>query len=400
MTNSLIKGTIFYFLKYYFLMIPTLLLINISLVSKIRLVLSFGFLVILFIYNKYPWKNGMHIFVIAFLSLSLLFMIRNAISYAYVGNLIIFLQMYWIFSTSSISVYSKIKLLRFLLIGFAFASLIGITYMLSTGIVIKGGAYTENKWAISNINIPVILGIVLIYIYATKIRNKSKIYSFPNLVILLVIFGFIVFLDKRMPILSVVISIVTINLFGNNNRILVPLSFIVLIYPLYSIPLYDLITPILNSDFLSILFERNEDLVDVSKNGRLIRLYAAFEFLTNIEFINLFYYPTEIRLNMSDSHNHFHNLLLQLYYEKGFISVIAVTVFVIFSYKEKIHKQNEFEVVTFILKTTILFLLIIGTNESLLMSKSFVEFCTITVILINYGITKDIVKIQNLRVRS
>ena len=379
----------------YLLSLPTLFLINNLVIPKIRFVLTIVLFIFQIVYVKYPKKNEINVSIILLILMSIIYGIRKEYVYfIYIPPLIVFVHFFYLFNSKSTNVLKKIEYARLFLFGILIAAIIGLTYMYTSGVYVKGGEYNENSWVISNIYIPILLGISTIYIYYSKIYKSKFIYSFIYIIAIIFILITLVFLEKRLPIVCAIISIVIINNFWQRKTFINLIVLILLLYPIYSTFLLQIITPITESDLFVTIFKRNDDLLDVSINGRVIRIIAALEFISNIQFVNLFYYPTEIVLSTDIVHNHFHNLILQLYYERGAISVVS---FLIILFKSMKNYTLNSTSVSPMLKSIILYLILIGTNESVLGFCSMTEFCTFSFILITLGISDDI---QNAEVQN
>lgn len=384
------SGIFFYIIKTYFFLLPCLILINDSIVSKIRFFLAFFILLVQLIQFKFPKKNEIVIPFSLLMLCTIIFAFRNE-SVQYITNIVIFLQFYYIFNSNSINLYKKSELLNLFIGGVLLAVIIGFVYMDVTGFI-KGGTFTENIWAISNISIPTLLGILFMYIYYTRIKESHLLNSVQFVIALFIIVSLMFFLGKRSPILSIFFSIIIIKVTEQKKFLTSFFVGIILLYPFYSIPVLKILAPISESEIFMAIFERNYDLADIDQNGRVTRFLAAIEFFYNLDIINLFYYPKVIFLSNSEQHNHFHNLLLQLYYEKGAISVFSFYVIIVKSLTVKYTSGNS-NILSF-LKATVFFFIMVGANESMLMSRSLTEFCTLTFALICFGMSESISKLE------
>jgi O-antigen ligase len=201
-------------------------------------------------------------------------------------------------------------------------------------------------------------------------------------------------LGKRLPIFSLIASILLIMVIKGNKPILTIILFVLLLYPFYSFLLFESATAYFQSDLFTMFFQRNEDLIDIENNPRLARIIAATEFFNKFELINIFYYPKEIILSSSEAHNHFHNLILQLYYEKGLISIIAI---IVMSIKLLWIAPRKAMIINGIMLPLLFYFFMIGTSESLFLHRSSTESFIMIFIVIGYGIAR---KINSLKLHS
>lgn len=249
--------------------------------------------------------------------------------------------------------------LKSLVFGCGLAGILGYLYMFITGIYVTGGSYVENDWNISNLTVPLFIGVYVVYDIIMNIpywdTNKKKVLM--HLFISLALFSIILVLDKRGPLFFSIISILIVSL-SINYKIKKILMIIIFLFPIYELSITEFISN--NADIFQ-QFSRFDDFEDVEDNPRIYRLFAAGEFVSDFEMQDFWGYHKELVVSKDDNdeaHNHFHNFLLQLYYEKGlFGSLIVLFCIIRINIKNKENKDVE---------AIIFFLLLIGTNESVL----------------------------------
>ncbi len=306
------------------------------------------------------------VFLIVMLSLLALYCILQHKSSPFLSVLIVW-ELYMLFSSRKIRSEVKERSFSFLLYGCLLSGIAGLLYMFMNDIWIVGGDYVENSLGISNLSTPLSFSFFVVG-DAIKQLKKGKILNIKYL-LYIIVFLVVLFLGKRGPILFSVISIF-VALFLYKIRFKRILLVIFFLYPLYELPL---IAYIIDNyqDSLGEVFERMDDFNDIDDNPRIIRLQAASVFLTDFSPRDMIGFHKEIIMTKAVNdieHNHFHNMFLQLYYERGLLSVLCVLVFLVL-YKEKItieiHHQCAFGLLSF--------LLMVGTNESLLHSGTLGE---------------------------
>ncbi|WP_394351200.1 hypothetical protein [Draconibacterium mangrovi] len=152
--------------------------------------------------------------------------------------------------------------------------------------------------------------------------------------------------------------------------------FISLLFPFVAASVFTYFNSLFQSDLFVAIMGRNNDLVDISKNPRIIFWSKSIEFFERFNFKNLFYFDPPIIIRQGDfQHNHFHNTVFQLYHDRGLILLIiySVTMFnIIVRNKIPIDRISRFSV------ATIFFLFLVGANETILLSGYFSEIFFIT----------------------
>ena len=260
-----------------------------------------------------------------------------------------------------------------------FAGIIGFIYMYVTGITITGGNYTENSWGTSNLTVPVFLSLYIIFNLINAYKAKHKIIL--DTLFCIVLFLAIVFLGKRGPVLFCLLSLFLV-LIPFSSIVRKSILIILFLYPIYAIPLTEIVIKNFDETF-GLIFQRSNDFESLEDNPRIQRLYAAKIFTEDFEPVDLFGFHDELLLTKREddtAHNHFHNLFLQLYYERGLLS-IACLLFLLVKYK--IRNVREFEEDNMVNFSSMLFLLLIGSNESILMSGTFGEVIFMIILLFN-----------------
>lgn len=283
-------------------------------------------------------------------------------------TLFLVLQAYMLFESSVIPFVAKKKVINALKYGCLIFGSIGLVYMFSTGNIARGGEYVTNSWGISNLTVSLFFSFYVVSDCISTLKAEKKLKRqliVAKLILWSLTFLFIIFLGKRGPIIFTLFSVFIASILYNRNlkRIILAVLFL---YPIWELPLVVFVTDFF-ADRSEIIFERMNDFDNVEDNPRIIRLQAAGVFLTDITPRDLFGYHEEIILskNMADTeHNHFHNFLLQLYYERGLLCTLAV-LFVLLLYKEKKGSRSSCQQCAF---GMMVLLLLVGTNESLLLS--------------------------------
>lgn len=284
-------------------------------------------------------------------------------------TILIAIESYMFFSKSKIPFTCKHKGLIALKNGCLFSAIIGVLYMLSSGTIIRGGDFVTNSWGISNITVPLFLSFYIVCDVILTLEPKKNILVrlkryLIRACIWIVAFLLIVLLGKRGPILFSTVSVI-VALFVYNTyfkRLILSLLFL---YPIWELPLITYITENL-VDRAETIFDRMDDFENVDDNPRIIRLQAASVFITDFSPRDLIGYHEELILTKNPAdveHNHFHNFLLQLYYERGLICVISVFLVFLFYREDKSCKSLPQQCAFGLLA----FLLFIGMNESLML---------------------------------
>lgn len=320
------------------------------------------------LYNRL--RPSLWLFVITIFTI-ILFMFRNN-KPSILPTLIFIIEFLAIFLNKKYVMEQKVYYSDRFVIGCGVAGVIGFLYMWRTGTFVTGGAYTENALNISNITVPLYLALFIIYLVFRQISRKKI--SLLNIITILALFEAMVFLGKRGPILFVFLAVLCAFYIKRNN-IRTIILIVVFAFPIYEIPITTLISQ--HVDFFSQFSERMNDFEDIEDNPRVIRVLAGIQFLEDFEPADLFGYHEEIQLtkNADDEvHNHFHNFLLQLYYETGLISMLSIFVITILLYG--CNKARGVNINTKVSFAYILFLYMIGTNESLLKIGSSMEIAT------------------------
>ena len=260
--------------------------------------------------------------------------------------------------------------------GFLLAGLIGFAYMGLMNQFVTGGKYTENELNISNLTVPLFLSLYVIYgVIRTWQIKKHFVF---HILFYLLLFLIIVFLEKRGPVVFCVFAII-FALKTWTPKLKKILLIILFLYPFYGLPLIEFIVNNYDQTF-GLVFERSDDFEDVDNNPRIVRLYAAEQFISDFQLTDLMGYHEQLILTKRDddtAHNHFHNAFLQLYYERGLLSVIII---IILLYRYNLPQKKN----SLTLKTNyavIFFLLLVGTNESILMSGTHGELFFILMLL-------------------
>jgi hypothetical protein len=367
-------------IKAYLFVIPILSLMN-SLTVRYGKVIIITLLFSLIIINyKSSSNNTFKLFFVLFVFGNMFFAIRNDEPH------FIFIQLghinfYFIFISNAISPKRKKEYFQYFIWGIMASVFLGGTYMLATGIIVKGGTYTINNYNISNLDLPVVLSTVIIYIYYLKVEKRVVIYSYMYIILIILMLLALMYLDKRLPIFTAFLGILYVKLRIKNKTINTFILLVIFIYPVYSIFIYIYSQPIFELDLFVTIFKRNVDLVNYEYNPRIVRIIAASSMLQNISLTNILYYPEEILTFVKPPHNHFHNLLLQLYYERGLITVLSLFLLTLISVNVT-QSSNESKVSLAFIMTCLL----IGTNESF-MPYSIIQFCFVNFVIINYGLS-------------
>ncbi len=254
--------------------------------------------------------------------------------------------------------------ISFFLRGCLYSSFIGVLYMIITGNIVRGGDFTENGWGISNLTIPLYLSSYFVYQFITYLYNGNR--RIIGVLFCISIIPLLILLGKRGPIIFMVLSIIlSVLVFSPKIKKFV-LVFIFL-FPLYELPVTIYITDNL-IDPIEKIFGRSEDFDYIEKNPRIYRLNKAVAFITDFEWSDAVGYHEELYVaeHLGDEdHNHFHNMFLQLYYERGFVGVLIILFLILVikrSYLCDKRKQWNFGVLSL--------LTLVGTNESVLMAST------------------------------
>lgn len=310
-----------------------------------------------------------------FIAMYVYFIIRKD-RYGAIASIIILYMSYLWFYCEKIPFEIKRITVDRIFQGFLFAGLIGFVYMYLTNQFITGGKYTENDLNISNLTVPLFLSLYVIYGVIRTWYTKKKLKR--HVLCYLLLFLIIVFLEKRGPVIFCIISIVFV-IRTWSSKLKKYLLIILFLYPFYGQPLTDFIINYYTQTF-GLFFKRVDDFESMESNPRIKRLYAAEQFIYDFNYADLFGYHRELILTKEETdiaHNHFHNTFLQLYYERGLISVI-ILLLLLYKFEPP---ENKNALTLKINYSVILFLLLIGTNESILKSNSNEELFLILMLL-------------------
>lgn len=354
-------------LQFLFFFLPIAYIGNGTFFTALKLFLS---LVLFYIVNQIPIrrKTAEWAFII-FIGLLGLFIVKNSKATA-IPSFIIFCSTYLIVFKTSITFHNVVD---YLANGCLCAGLLGFLYMVVTGTYVKGGNYTENAIGISNLTTPLYLALYIIYIFIKLVKQRRRM--FFRIALIVVLFAIIFLLEKRGPLIFCVLSII-ISLILNNVWLKKSVLIVLFIFPVYEVPLT--IYLINNQKYIELFFNRLDDFEELEENPRIRRLYVAEKFISDRDISDLFGYHEELIIakdKYDTVHNHFHNALLQLYYERGFLSVLLLLI-ILLTLKEKSKNSNSI-----IMYALLVFLLAIGTNESLFKSASTTEFLATVLLL-------------------
>lgn len=273
----------------------------------------------------------------------------------------------------------KKKLVSQLCKGMLFAGVLGFGYMILTNNYIKGGTYTENELNISNLTVPIYLSIYIIY--CTLKNSFENKWSKIDIIKIISILPIILFLEKRGPTLFLLLVLVPF-LFKPICRYYLRFSKVILIvlflFPLYQLPLTEYI---IETGYIEEYFERSDDFSDLDANPRITRLLAASEFISDFQISDLFGYHDVIQLSKVDddlAHEHFHNTFLQFYYERGLLAIILFAIFIFY-----MRTRTPLDKYYCISHAVLLYLMLVGTNEDMLMTGSLYEIIIYYLILFN-----------------
>lgn len=347
------------------------------LVIKLSLLLLLGCFAIAYYRHNKDKRNILFFFLFALMGIY----IYRTRQYGVFISLLLFVELYILFLHSSLSFDVKKNLIKKIYFGCLFAGLVGFAYMYFTNNYIKGGTYTKNDLNLSNLTVPLYLCLFILY-SIFKVGGGWKRFSVFLFCILL--FGIVIFLEKRGPVLFLVLSIV-IAFIVKNSKVKSVILVVIFAFPLYELPITEFLVK--NKAYYDNFVERTTDFDDVERNPRIKRLMIASVFVSDFEPIDLIGYHKE--LSVSDytydkAHNHFHNTMLQLYYERGLISVIIVLFLLIFiGFPKNISDKS-----LMLNYSTILFLFLVGTNEDILKSGSLPEVLTILYLLYATSLNK------------
>ena len=305
-----------------------------------------------------------------FIGLLGLYIIRSG-KIAILPSFIIFSSAYLIVFKTRITFFDVVD---YLANGCLCAGLLGFLYMVATGSYIKGGDYTKNVLGISNLTTPLYLSIYIIYIFFILLKQRRwRVFRVALIVVLLTI---CFFLEKRGPIVFCVLSII-ISLLLNNGLLKKSILIALLFFPAYEVPVT--IYMINNQNYIERFFNRSDDFEELENNPRIRRLFVAEKFLSDRDISDLWGYHKELLIandRYDTAHNHFHNALLQLYYERGLLSVLLMLIIILTLKDGRCKKSNSK-----ILYALLVFLLAVGANESLFMSGSTQEFLATILLL-------------------
>ena len=348
-------------------------------VFSILRVLLFMPIAFVVFFNYKPSKSFYTILFLLFYSLLFMFIMRKG-QYGALLSFFLLVSICLLFFNYSTTIGLKKQLIKNLYIGCLIAGLVGFAYMVVTGIYIKGGAYTPNLLNISNLTVPFYLCIYIIFAFHNFVSNIKR--KWHILFVILGLFSIVLFLDKRGPILFCIVSIV-LSFFIISSWLKKTILLVTFAFVLYEIPIMSYVAQ--NNSYVSFL-ERTNDFGDVDNNPRIVRLYAANSFITDFKASDLIGYHTDLfqrYFNYDKAHSHFHNTLLQLYYERGLLSVILVFILLLCL---SFPKQNT--VALRVNYATLLYMFLVGTHEDLLMTGTPQEFLSMTFLMLTFPLNE------------
>ena len=384
-------------LKLYFFLLPTMYY------SKSYMDIGFvtiGFSLLILFYliitgSKRVFINNLIIYVIVFNAISVSYLFRvDRINY--ILNILFFINFFFLSVGFKYKNDLKRKCIDLFILGIIFCAARVTLWMLITNSFVKGGVYTESTIVSSNLDLPLMLSVSVIYLYFKSKDYKMFGKMFSYLMIGLSIF-LLIFLQKRMPFISIIITIFFIPYIIHRKWFTYFFTAAILFFPAYSTIVMSYIEPIVKLS--SVVLNRSE----VQDSTRIDRWQFAEQMFSKFEFTNLFYYGEELALSYSEAHNHFHNTYLQIYVDKGLISLVIIVIL--------IFKAVNLDKVTILFNTTyrnmttrdiqiyrLLFMniLIISTNESIMRPVAFSEFMFISLLFINLDLSVFKIR-QNLK---
>lgn len=325
-------------------------------------------LTFLFLTGRRPSRSTRHP-VSFFLLLALLMGINILVKG--VASLLFFMEFMYIFFNGGRNAEQKDFYSDRFVLGCGIAGVLGFLNMGWSNVFVVGGDYTENTLNISNITVPIFMALYIIHLVFRQVSRKKV--SIIGVAVISALVLAMIYLGKRGPILFLVVS-VACACFIKSGRARTLLLVVTFLYPFYEIPLVTFLSE--KNEVLSKFTERVDDFRNVEDNPRVVRLLAATQFLEDFEYTDLFGYHKELQLSSwkgDKAHNHFHNFLLQLYYETGLLSVVSVLsiTFLLYGWT----KRKDTSPAGTSAFACILFLYLIGTNESLM--KGSMEIVTL-----------------------
>ena len=357
------------FLLFLIFLLPIMYLGGGFFFSLIRLAVSL--LLLLVVLQNCNFKNKVNWPFLVFLCLLCGFVFRGKL---YVlPSLIIFGSVYLL-------VYKTCVLPSDVLKSFVYGSLctglLGFLFMLSTNTYIKGGEFTEGVYGISNLVVPLCLCLFIVYDTLRVIEKREKIVF--HVIINVLLYSIVFFLEKRGPMVFCLLSI-ALALIIKKSYLRKGLLLVIFAYPFYEIPITQFL--INNNKYIEKVFERSNDYDDLENNPRIKRLLVSQAFVSDMQISDLWGYHKKLVIadNKYDrAHDHFHNAFLQLYYERGALSVSLVFLIILQlgSLKESESWQSR------MLFSILCYLFLIGTNESLLQSGTAQELLTTVSLLL------------------
>lgn len=348
------------------------------LIMRLLLIIPLG---IITIGNYRSNRKGNILFIILFF-ISFLFILREKVFSLFL-SLTIIIIMYLFFLKSNISFMIKRNIMHKIYFGCLIAGMLGFLYMVVTGNYIKGGEYTQNNLNISNLTVPLFLCLYINYSFFLFIDNSKRKYYQIFVIILLLLIVF--FLGKRGPLLFCFLSIV-LSFFVVSPLIKKMLLLIVFAYPFYEISIIQIVVN--NTTLISQYVDRLNDFSDVEDNPRVYRLFVAEAFVSDYDISDLIGYHRKLVIAKNEydkAHNHFHNTLLQLYYERGLLSVVAIFLLLLTS-KFSTKDNSSDSKISF---ASLLLLFLIGTNESTLKTGSVAEFLSMIIIMFSFSLNES-----------
>lgn len=338
-----------------------------------RLMIAGGFAIVL-ITNRVKVKKHDVLYLIFFIIYAY-FIIRSHRNGIVTSIVILYMSYLW-FYCNKIPFEIKRGGVDKIFQGFLFAGLVGFAYMGLMNQFVVGGKYTENELNISNLTVPLFLSL---YVIHGAIRTwQTRKHFILCILFYLLLFLIIVFLEKRGPIIFCVFAIF-FALKAWTPKLKKILLILLFLYPFYGLLLMELIVDNYDQTF-GLVFERSDDFEDVDNNPRIVRLYAAEQFISDFRLVDLVGYHKQLILTKRDddiAHNHFHNAFLQLYYERGLLSVVIISL-LLYRYNLSGKKNSLVSKTNY---AVIFFLLLVGTNESILMSGTHGELFFILMLL-------------------
>jgi O-antigen ligase len=336
--------------------------------------------------SKKVFINPLIIYIVLFniISISYLFRVDRL---NYIINVLFFINFFFLTVGFKYRNDLKRKCIDLFFIGLIFCALRVSLWMLLTNSFVKGGMYIESTIVSSNLDLPLMLSSIIIFLFL-KLKNFKlfgKIFSY--LLIALSLF-LLIFLQKRMPFISIILTLFFIPLVIDKKWFAYIFVTTILFFPIFGKLIMNLVEPIVG--FITVMLGRTE----VQDTTRTDRWEFAGEMFSNFQFSDLFYYHGELYLSYSEAHNHFHNTYLQIYADKGLISLVIIIILIFKAVHidkrtiafNKVYRKIS---VNDIQMYRLLFLnmLIISTNESMMRPVSFPEFLFISLLFINIDLS-------------